>query len=565
MRTTITTGRDRAGHRAPAATAALVVLALLGLPVAAAAQRAGDYAASRFDVAIRVVGGDLHVTENITFDFQSGTFKRVWREIPTARTDGVEIAQALMDGRPMPAGEGPGHIKVSGRNRVKVEWQFDPVGASTHTFELQYRARGVVFREADRDVVRWRVLPSDHKYRIAASRTTISASASPVDSPALETRRVGTVTRSDTDGSVGIVASDIQNNGWIIAELRYPAGTLISSVPAWQERHDHATALAPRWITAATTLFVAGLVLLAALRQRYPRPSVDAEETTTMDVPERLPAALAAVLVAKGGHSGYQSLATIFDLADRGVLTVRELPRSLGVRSYELSQAAHAAHDLEEHEREVLAIAFAGRNEVVSLSKARGRLARSSKRFTAAVNRDLEARGYLDPSRKAVRDRLMSASVVLLIGGAIGSIAMAMLIPRFEGWPFLLPFALCAAGIIGILIAVSTTPLSDQGLLQAARWRGFKRYLKSAVDTKGGTGAAGFTPRWIVYGIAVGLAAQWGRYLKAHPGDAPAWFQAATRDEGAAFAAFIGSQAATSGGGAGGAGGAAGGGGSGAG
>jgi hypothetical protein len=51
--------------------------------------------------------------------------------------------------------------------------------------------------------------------------------------------------------------------------------------------------------------------------------------------------------------------------------------------------------------------------------------------------------------------------------------------------------------------------------------------------------------------------------LKAHPGEAPGWFQAATHDNGAAFAAFVGSHAASSGGAGGGA--AAGGGGSGAG
>ena len=558
MKTTLSTGRDREGHRT--AAAALVVLALMAWPLTASAQRPGDYAASRFDVALNVVDGDLQVTENITFDFLSGTFKRVWREIPTARTDGIQILQALMDGRPVPVGDGPGHITVSGRNRVKVEWQFDPVGASTHTFELQYRAKGVVFREGDRDVVRWRVLPSQHKYRIAASRTTVSASASPVDPPTLELRRVGTATQQATDGGVSILAADVQDNGWIIAEVRYAAGTLISSLPGWQQRHDRATALAPRWVAAAVTLLVGGILLLAALRQGYPRPSINTEETTTTEIPERLPAALAAVLVAKGGNAGYQSVATLFDLADRGVLTVRELPRSLGVRSYELSQIP-GAHDLEEHEREVLTIAFAGRTEDVSLSKARGRLARSARRFTAAVNRDLQARGYLDPARKAVRDRLLAGSVILLIGGAIGSIAMATLIPRFEGWPFLLPFALCAAGIIGIIMAVSTTPLSDIGLVQASRWRGFKRYLKSMVDTKRDPSAA-FTPRWIVYGIAVGLAAQWARYLTAHPGSAPGWFQAATRDEGAAFAAFVGGQAATSGGGAGGSGGAAAGGGS---
>ena len=144
-------------------------------------------------------------------------------------------------------------------------------------------------------------------------------------------------------------------------------------------------------------------------------------------------------------------------------------------------------------------------------------------------------------------------------------VAMATLIPRFDGWPFLLPFALCAAGIVGIVVAVNTSPLSDAGLVQAARWRGFKRFLKSALKTTDSDQRYSVKPRWLVYGIAVGLATEWARYLKAHPGAAPAWFQAAGAHEDAAFAAFVGSHAATSGSSGGGGGGSAGGGGSGAG
>jgi hypothetical protein len=49
-----------------------------------------------------------------------------------------------------------------------------------------------------------------------------------------------------------------------------------------------------------------------------------------------------------------------------------------------------------------------------------------------------------------------------------------------------------------------------------------------------------------VYAISVGLARQWSRYLKRHPDVAPPWFVAAGSDPGHAFAAFVGSDAATS-------------------
>lgn len=560
---------DRQGHRMPGSrvthrtiSAALFVFALLGRPSAAVAQRPGDYAAERFDVTASVLdGGDLQVTETIRFAFQSGTFRRVWRDIPTARTEGIEIEQASMDGQTATPGDGPGHINITGRNRIRVEWQFEPVGPSTHTFQLRYRARGAVFREGAHDVVRWRLLPSEHKYAIAESRSTIVGPAPPTGPPSLETRRVGGAEARAAEGGIEVAATEIRGDGWIIAEVRYPAGRLISSVPGWQQRHDYATGLAQRWAAAAAGLLVAAFLLLVGVRSGFPRPSFDISDVPAQEPPERLPAAIAAVLATRGRTTGSPAIATIFDLADRGVLSVRELPRSFGVRSYELAQIP-GQHDLADHEEEALSIAFADRPDRVSLSKARARLARGGRRFTAALNQDLEARGYLDPARVAVRARLRSTAVLLLIAGAVSAAAASAFIPKFEGWPFLLPLALCAAGIGGVVMAASTTPLSDEGLMQASRWRGFKEHLKSAV--KADSPGMPLKPRWLVYGIAVGLAPQWARYLKAHPGDAPKWFEAATRDDSGAFAAFVGSHAASStGAGAGGA--AAGGGGSGAG
>src|SRR6185436_10431501 len=106
-----------------------------------------------------------------------------------------------------------------------------------------------------------------------------------------------------------------------------------------------------------------------------------------------------AVLAAKGRVSGGESVATLLDLADRGVLTIHELPRKLGTRQYAVAQVP-GKHDLADHEMEALTIAFGGSGDPVSMNKARGRLGRGGRRFRAAVNAELTGRGLLDPSRK---------------------------------------------------------------------------------------------------------------------------------------------------------------------
>jgi hypothetical protein len=551
MANTLAARRDRRGH------IVCVLLALLCARPASAAP--GQYKAIRFDVAAAAARGDLDVTERMTFQFQTGTYTFVWRDIPAERTDGIEVLGAAMDDVALTAGAGPGHYSVSGRTHVRVEWRFAETGPSTHRFELHYLARGVVYRDGGRDVVRWRALPAEHRYRIDASRIRFEPGAAEV--LPLDARHVASATAHEAADAVTVEAYGIAPNGSVTAELRYPAGGLIDTDPAWRSREAAARRFAPRWAIGGAAAFGAALLIVLVALRAYPAPATFPSEAPATEPPQALPAALASVLAAKGRASGYHPLGTLLDLADRGVLVVKETPGRIAGRRYELSQVS-GTHDLAAHEEAALRVAFAHRGEDVPLARARARLARTSRQFAGAVNEDLLAHGWLDPDRTAARDRLRAVGLTLLFAGMLGCVAAAPLIPSYDAWPFFLPLGAIVSAIVGLVLGASLTPLSDEGLVEAARWRGFKRHLKWLALRDGD--AAGAVPsRWIVYALSFGLGPSWARYLKRHPGIAPAWFVSGDGTDSAAFAAFVGS--GSTGGGAAGSAAAAGGGGSGAG
>lgn len=558
MSRTVSSWRDRAGHHGLAALTGLLLVLLCGTAADAAP---GTYKARRFDVVARAINGDLDVSESITFEFQSGTFTNVWRDLLSSRTDGIEVLGVEMDGAPLTQGDGPGHFTVSGRSRLRVTWRFAETPASVHRFDLHYVARGVAYRENGSDVLRWRALPTEHRYRIDASRIELEPAGARVMPP--ETHRVGAAAVHPSNEAVSVDASDIQSNGWITMELHYAPGTLTTTQPGWYA-HDAATrALAPKWAMGGAAMFVGALLLMLFARQGYPAPEFFPGETTVTEPPQPLPVALASVLMAKGRLAGYQAIATILDLADRGVLTVREERGFLNLKTYRLSQVP-GAHDLEPHEAEALSIAFAGKGDDVPMSRARDRVGRANRRFNNAVNADLTALGLIDLERKTVRDRLVKLSIGMVLVAAMSSVAIGPLIPSYGPWPFLLALGLGVAGIIGFILAAATTPLSDAGLVEAARWRGFRHYLKTLASSRDSR-AQGVPSRWIVYAIGGGLGYYWSRFLRRNPMSVPPWFIAADGDSGAAFASFIGSHSASASAGGAGGGGAAGGGGSGAG
>ena len=565
---TVTGGRDRAGHRSTVLAVSLssrvgrTVVACLALALLALAP-GRSYKAQRFDADIQVLpGGDLRVQETVVFDFD-GTFGRVWRDFRTAKTDGIEILEATIDGRPAPRGGGAEAVTISGTTRMRVEWRIATTGSSTHTFGLTYVAHGVARTLNGRDLVEWQALPTEHRYAIDSSRVTIHAREAPADAPSLESRGVDRANVVIDNGVITAVANGIRPNGWIAVGLSFPAGHIASVQPRWEQRRIAANEMGPRWIMYAALVFAGGLVLLVFARAGYRPPPPARAESAEAVPPDDLPPALVGVLLARGDTRGAYGLATLLDLAGRGIITVRELPRRLGIRSFALVQVP-GTHELSDHEQAALRVAFAERPDEVPLSRARARLARGTRAFSLAVASDLIARGLLDPARKAVRGRLFVTAILLLLASLVAAIAMVVLIPEYGAWPLFIALALGAIGIITLITAATTTALSDDGVREAARWRGFRRHLKM-VTSSSEADAPTAPSSWAIYAAAFGLGHHWAKYMKKHPGAVPQWFAALDpSDASGAWIAFVASAGAHGGATGGSGSGAAGGGGSGA-
>jgi hypothetical protein len=549
-----------------------LIASLLVLSIAAPAAAAGkSYSAERFDATIRVLdAGAIEVVETVVFRFDGGPFKEVFRELPRRRTDGIEIVRAEMDGRTLAIGD-----ELSVRNRdgkVRVEWRFAPRADSTNTFVLTYIVRGVVAREAGADVLAWNALPTEHRYSITRSDVVFELPLAPRERATVLTRRVGNVTDTalEPGGSrLQLVANDIGRNGYVTARLAFDEGALIAAPPAWQARQIAARAVAPRWAMAAVVIFIAGIILLVALYQRYDSP----RESGGGDVP--LPAApdalrpgVAGALAANGSVRLSHAMASLFALADRGVVQIVEEPRSWGQRHFTLHRRDWNA-PLAPEESAVVTHAFQNKGQVedaVSLMKARGRVMKGLGRFKDAVHQELRALGMLDDERMRVRRRFLAVSIALLIVAALLIIPAALAASTYMGWPFLIPAAVAAVAVAGFITYGALTPLSNAGCRSAERWRGFQKHLKEVARDRAQL-ASDSPARVLPFAVALGLTALWSKYMKQHPMGIPPWFRALGGSDQEGFPSFlaaVGSGADGGGAGAGAGGGAAGGGASGA-
>ena len=545
----------------------IAALLLLTSAVPAAAK---SYLAERFDSHIRILpGGAIEVTETVVFRFQDGTFDYVFRDLPARRTDRIEIVSASMDGRVLPFGTRPGEVEVRHGSETKIRWRFAPRANTTHEFTLTYVAHGVVKRESVHDVVEWVALPTKHNYTIASSTVMFDFPAALAGTPVVQVTKVAEHSIEPSSARVEIVARNIRKDGWVKARLDFNEGALIAAAPLWQQRQARADALAPRWWIAAGAIVVAGIVLLFGLRQHYDAPPrIDSGSGTHQEPPDALRPALAGALASNGTVSLQHAMATLFALADRGVVTVEETARRWGQRHFTVHrQTRHP--QLAPEERALVDLAFgpeAGA-DAVPLSKVRTNVAGAIRTYRERVQAELKAMGLFDDERHRVRKMFLAWGIGLLLLAAVAVVPAALVTRTFAGWPFLVPGAIAVVALAAFIGHGALTPLSNEGVRRGGEWRAYARHLKEVARDR--AVLTGSTPTALLaIAVALGLSGYWSRLIKQRRASAPSWFHTVTSSDESAFPAFVAAGGAGDvggGGGGGGAGGAAGGGGSGAG
>jgi hypothetical protein len=546
------------------------LFALVVSLIAVSAAADGRYSADRYDSRVEILdGGTARVSEIIALRFESGTFTQFYRAIPKRMTDGIEIVSASMDGTPLQAGEGTGHIQLSGSSNLRVTWRFEPTSNSVHTFALVYLVHGLIRQEADADVLEWTVLPTEHQYQIASSTADLSLPAQPIAPPRLERRRVDEPSLDVGDGHVRITAERIPGNGWFRASVRLPRGSAIDAPPSWQRHQVDIRQMSPTWITAAVVVLAAGLVLLFFVRQQYDPPAIDYSSNERRTAPpDSVAPVIAGAVLGNGSLRLEHAMAALVSLADRGELRIDEQRRMLGQRNFAISRTT-TRHALAPYEETLLEIIFAGEasRQSVSLGKARSRLMRQFRKFKAAVEPAMQAAGLLDDGRRGVRRLFARIAFTSMIVAGIVAILLSLVVQRLGPWPMLVPLALAIVGVTSLICFAAHTPLSNVGIQRAREWRAFRRYLRDVARDREAAPSDAVVRQLLPLALALGLAQSWASYLKKHRSAAPDWFRAVSAtasDSAIAFSTFVASGGAHPGAGHGGAGAAAGGGASGA-
>ena len=511
-----------------------ILVLLMSLFAVTPVSAAKSYYAERFDVQIEIQeNGSALVSETVEFQFIGDPFTFVFREISAASTDGLSFLEASMDGLPMSQGTQAGQVEVEQGDPLRVTWHFPPTSNRSHIFVVRYRAEGVI-RTGDADSLIWRAIPEKHEYPIYHSTITLTfpPKARLIEEPTLEWNFDATW----EEERIILSADDIAENEDLILTARFAPGSLTEAAPGWQTQLQQASAAASRalpigFMAGMATLLLGGIGLLTYSRAQARDLNIPAVISTASP-----PSDLSPAIAGKLTGQGQTFMGTIFDLAQRGILEVRQEKGFLGAKTYMLVRKSQTAL-LQPYEQGLMDALFGPGESKINMNEIAPQLAIQSAPYEEQLEKDLLQRGWLDLERKHKRARLVASGMLVLILSILVCIlsvigAIASLSENPSWLPWLAALGGMSAGLlilsIPFLIYAGTySSLTPAGEEQSARWKGFAEYLKRASKGREPAIRPDYFERYLAYAAVFGLGANWAKYFQNLGGvPLPVWFHA---------------------------------------
>ena len=519
---------------------AIVLVVLVSLFLATPVLADKSYFAERFDVQIDLQeNGSAIITETVKFHFSGDPFTFAFREISAAETDGVTFLDASMDGVPMPQGTGAGQVEVEAGNPLKVTWHFPPTSDTAHIFTVRYRAEGIIRKDAA-DTFIWRAIPEDHDYSISKSTIilTYPPQATLLEQPTLNWNYDSTW----EDNRVILTASGFADDEDLILTARFSQNSLAQTAPQWQIQTEQKSAATAKALPFGFGAGIATLVLGSLGLFTYARTNARELNISPVVSTANPPSDLSPAIIGKLTKQQHTFMGTIFDLAQRGVLEVREEKGFWGSTNHLLVRK-DGMIVLKPFEQGLLDALFGSDGTQINMNEVATRLASKNKLFDEPLEQELVQRGWLDLERKNKRTWLIGVGILIMFFSIIvGFISMAsgtIAISRYPDWftPLAVLIGLCAGLFIlsvPVLIYAGTySILTPTGEEQSARWNGFAEYLKQVSKGKEPAIRPDFFEKYLAYAAAFGLGAKWAKYFQQLGGvPLPIWFHAMAGSDG---------------------------------
>ena len=514
---------------------------LIGLLLIASQLSARDYSYPALDVTIWLQSdGSMLVQEDRSFRFW-GRYSEGFRTFPTdgmARFSDFEVWEG---NTPYQWDESrqPGTKQLIENNQEKELQWFYQARDTTRVFSIRFRVDGAMQRFEDVAVLHYQVISPDWDKPISDISVTIIP-PEPIEAHEVRQWWHGSLhitSETHTDGRVTATLPELQANRYMEVRALYPqelfpglpplhglaAPDIMAEEAAWADeanrirleeaererrraqRHETGRQLA----IPLSLLIIMGWVWLYRTYGRRPQPEEEPDQHTQV-VPDEKPALVNYIMMGEM-ITNDALLATLFDLADNNILSIREqekqgrtfpgMSKTDTIVVVDRQAWGQQKENILPYENMLLTFLFDdlanGRNEInlSSLKKDKTRVMTFFREWSKQVKKEGRARSWFDErSRKGRNIGLVTGGVLFFAG---------ILLVVFFG-PYMI--SIPALSLVFFIASLFIMHHTVQGKKVLRQWRKIRKLLKRVhkEPLKNNPGNE-ILARYVIYGIALGL------------------------------------------------------------
>ena len=535
--------------------ALIVLLGLAAVPPSSRAQATSDVVWDTYDVTIDVrQDGTMHVSERQVVQF-NGRFSNGFANIPLSNVEGLEnVSVAVAEGatgEPQPLEyltsrryEGdPGTFTYQQQSgELVIDYGFNPTSSvgndDTRLILLEYDVLGGIRVYPDLEPANQQVW----WYAITSAVTDIA----PVNAATVTVNLPQAVPVEQTvafpenpainGASYTWTMEDLGEGDEFEVSLQFPPITQ-AQVPSWQALDDQVRqerqeteeqrAFAGTALLASGLglLFIGGTFALVSWFAKGRDPEVGAIAEYITEPPDDLHPGAAGTLIDETAQT-HDLVATVLDLANRGVLRMDTVDAGNMAQQYEFELLAHNV-SLEPYEQQLLDVIFgagapAGTKKL--MPSVAGAFASEAERINAGFYQELVDHQYFREAPDKTRARwkriyklipLLAVGIAVVVFLATGQLTGWVVFPLLIGLVFML---------LADRLSRAMPAKTLAGAESAAKWRAFRAYLDDIDNRLDLAESKAIFDKYLPYAVAFGLEQSWVTKFAHVATPTPEWY-----------------------------------------
>ncbi len=517
---------------------AILLLIVLANPVWAQDSRSLYWERWDTDATINT-DGSVTITETQEIVFSGGPFRFGTRNIPTDRVSAIRDIQVTADGQPLTlsgAGETAGTFTVSDAyNETRIKWFFPrAVSDGRHVYTITYTADDALRYYDGGDQFWWKAVGPDRSYDVMSAKALVHVPAPAVITNYDNYGVRGTAQLVDDQNVVFTAQETITPGAEFEIRVQFTHGVVAGAPAPWQGAADAEAADKERQaaydtnvrplvdlgtLALSVLLLVGGPLLVYLLWYTKGRDKPVALPTDYLTEPPDpdLPAGMAGTLVDEDADME-DIIATLIDLARRGVLTITE-----GKGGDFTYKKVGSTENLRKYEKTLVDAVF-GHGDERDLSDLKNKFYTVIPKLKTQLYEATVQEGFFTARPDSVRSMYAALGIALLVLAAIVSFCITPFLLAFTNLALLPGFGLGATAIALIIVAHYMPRKTDKGADAAARWLAFKRYLREIEKYTNLEESQSIFETYLAYAVAFGIDRSWINKFARVDAPIPAWW-----------------------------------------